>query len=247
MFHVKQFTKLAEFCRMNNLEYDEIKNSQFDLFCDMMIEKNKVMNLTGITEPTEIEIVHYIDSVAAASVMYELLGQNKNFSVIDMGTGAGFPGMPLKIMMPEAEFVLADALNKRINFLNEVINAAGLQKVTAIQGRAEELGQSELRESFDFCVSRAVADMSVLLEYCLPMVKVGGYAILYKSGEYASELESAKTALEVLGGEIKTVKEFSLPGSDINRSLIVIYKGKAAPDKYPRRPGKPSKSPITNK
>lgn len=260
---MKQFYKLEEFCKENNLKYNETKVEQFDKFCDLLIERNKVMNLTAVTDPEEIDVKHFVDSVEAAPVILEycekLAGKKKQepeiqnkcdhsiISVIDMGTGAGFPGLPLAIMLPDLKFTLADALNKRINFLNEVINEGNIKNVTAIQGRAEEIGQSSMRETFDFCVSRAVANLSVLLEYCLPVVKVGGYAILYKSGDYKEELDAARTALEVLGGEIEEIREFKLPDSDISRSLIIIYKGKTTQIKYPRRPGKPSKSPITNK
>lgn len=290
---MKQFYKLEEFCRKNNLKFDEIKSEQFDKFCNLLIERNKVMNLTAVTDPDEIDVKHFVDSVEAAPIIlnycekiaraceqiseikenernaakttincsYKSEKENVNdtpektkndydknsIKIIDMGTGAGFPGIPLAIMLPNIEFTLADALNKRINFLNEVINAGNIGNANALQGRAEEIGQSSMRETFDFCVSRAVAGLPVLLEYCLPMVKVGGYAILYKSGDYKEELEASRTALEVLGGKIEEIREFELPNSDISRSLIVIYKGKTTQIKYPRRPGKPSKSPITNK
>ncbi len=282
---MKQFYKLEEFCRNNNLEYNDKKEKQFDKFCNLLIERNKVMNLTAVTDPAEIDVKHFVDSVEAAPVILqycekisknpenntqiiekcsdkseskikvtkEITEKSTNehvkdeIRIIDMGTGAGFPGLPLAIMLPNIKFTLADALNKRINFLNEVINEGNIENTDAIQGRAEEIGQSSMRETFDFCVSRAVASLPVLLEYCLPVVKVGGYAILYKSGDYKEELEASRTALEVLGGELEEIREFELPGSDISRSLIIIYKGKTTQIKYPRRPGKPSKSPITNK
>ena len=292
---MKQFYKLEEFCKKNNLKFDEIRSQQFDKFCNLLIERNKVMNLTAVTDPDEIDVKHFVDSVEAAPIIlnycekmartsgqvseikesesnkaeatiscsYKSENENENvddipektkndygknpIKIIDMGTGAGFPGIPLAIMLPNIEFTLADALNKRVNFLNEVINAGNIENANALQGRAEEIGQSSMRETFDFCVSRAVASLPVLLEYCLPMVKIGGYAILYKSGDYEEELGASRTALDVLGGEIEEIREFKLPNSDISRSLIVIYKGKTTQIKYPRRPGKPSKSPITNK
>ena len=292
---MKQFYKLEKFCKKNNLKFDEIKSQQFDKFCNLLIERNKVMNLTAVTDPDEIDVKHFVDSVEAAPIIlnycekmartsgqvseikesesnkaeatiscsYKSENENENvddipektkndygknpIKIIDMGTGAGFPGIPLAIMLPNIEFTLADALNKRVNFLNEVINAGNIENANALQGRAEEIGQSSMRETFDFCVSRAVASLPVLLEYCLPMVKIGGYAILYKSGDYEEELGASRTALDVLGGEIEEIREFKLPDSDISRSLIVIYKGKTTQIKYPRRPGKPSKSPITNK
>ena len=244
MFHVKQFDKLSAFCKENNLDYNEIMAEQFGIFCDYLIEKNKVMNLTAVTEPADIEIKHFIDSIEGTTVIKELFPEENSVKIIDIGSGAGFPGVPLAIMLPECRFTLADSLNKRVNFLNDVISLIKLENTEAIQGRAEELGQSEIREYFDICISRAVAEMPVLLEYCLPMVKVGGYAILYKSGEYEEEIRDAKTALELLGGIITMIKDFSLPDSNISRSLIIVYKEKATPIKYPRRPGKPSKTPI---
>ena len=244
MFHVKQFDKLALFCSENGFDYNDKKAEQFRMFCDFLIEKNKVMNLTAVTEPDEIEIKHFVDSIEGITAIKELFGTDIGVNVIDMGTGAGFPGVPLAIMMPENYFCLADSLNKRVNFLNEVIELIKLDNAHAIQGRAEELGQGDLRESFDICVSRAVAEMPVLLGYCLPMVKPGGYAILYKSGDYKEEIKEAQAALDILGGKIYEIKDFSLPDSDISRSLIIVCKEKATPIKYPRRPGKPSKTPI---
>ena len=247
MFHVKQFEKLEKFCMENNLLYSDEIDQQFANFYEYLIEKNKVMNLTTVTDKSEVEIKHFIDSAEAAAFIQKYTANISEPSVVDIGTGAGFPGIPLKILLPDIHFTLADALNKRISFLNEVIEINHLKKISAIQGRAEDIGQSKLRESFDICVSRAVADMSVLLEYCLPLVKVGGHVILYKSGEFKEELENAAYALDLLGGELKECVEFNLPESSISRSLIILYKGKAAPEKYPRRSGKPSKSPITNK
>lgn len=244
MFHVKQFDLLKEFCRSQQLPYGELEGQRFQKYCEMLIETNKVMNLTAVTEPEEIEIRHFIDSLESAALIKQLTAGLKDVKVVDMGSGAGFPGMPLGIILSSYEFLLLDSLNKRIGFLENVIRELGLDHVHAAAMRAEEAGQSDLRESFDICVSRAVADMSVLLEYCLPLVKVGGYAVLYKSSGYREELEKAENALSVLGGTVSDVKEFVVPGSDVARTLIIIRKEKATPIKYPRRPGKPSKSPI---
>ena len=244
---MKQFNKLAEFCLNNQIKYDDETESRFEKYCEILIDRNKVMNLTAVTDPDEVEIRHFIDSVSSVPELRKLFYDKPAESpikVIDIGTGAGFPGMPLAIVMPEYQFVLADSLNKRVDFLKEVEKILDLDNVQPIHGRAEEIGQSEMRESFDLCVSRAVADMSVLLEYCLPLVKVGGYAVLYKSGDYKEELDRAAYAMEVLGGELKDVKEFELAGTDIRRSFIIIEKRNAAPIKYPRRSGKPSKSPL---
>ena len=215
----------------------------FETYCDYLIEKNKVMNLTAVTEPGEVEIKHFIDSSTGVPVIKSLIGAN-SANIVDIGTGAGFPGIPLAILMPEYNFELYDSLNKRINFLNEVINLLNLKNTSAKQARAEDLGQSVLRETYDICVSRAVAEMRVLLEYCLPMIKVGGYTLLYKSGEIDEELINSKKALEILGGEVININKFFLPETDISRSLIIVKKIYETPKKYPRRAGKPQKSPI---
>ena len=247
MFHVKQFNKLAEFCIKNDIEYNDVTDDLFVKFCDFLIEKNKVMNLTAVTDPKDIEIKHFIDSISSIPTINKLFkskSDQKSVEIIDIGTGAGFPGMPLAIMMPQYQFTLADSLNKRIDFLKETVSLLKITNVIPIQGRADELGQGDFRESFDLCVSRAVADMSVLLEYCLPLVKVGGYVLLYKSGDYKEELQKSEYAMELLGGKLIGVKEFSLPDTDMRRSLIQIEKINETPYKYPRRPGKPSKSPL---
>ena len=247
---MKQFEKLAEYCLKNGIRYDRTEEERFETFYEFLIEKNKVMNLTAVTEPEEVELRHYIDSVSSVPVLKELFGDSLGENPvkgIDLGTGAGFPGVPLAIVMPEYHITLADSLNKRVDFLKEAVKLMGLTNAQPLQGRAEEIGQSDLRESFDLCVSRAVADLSVLLEYCLPLVKIGGFAVLYKSGEFREELHRAEYAMQLLGGTLQDVREFVLPGSDIRRSFIIIEKRNAAPIKYPRRSGKPSKSPLTTK
>jgi len=262
---VKQFEKLAEFAKENNIIIGENEQKQFADFCSLLVEENKVMNLTAIDDPKEIEVRHFIDCLEGAPVirnLWETMRQGKeetdkdNFSLIDIGSGAGFPGIPLKIVFPESRFVLLDSLNKRILFLEKVIDELNLKNISAVSTRAEDFGKagSVSRETFDFVTSRAVASLPVLLEYSLPFVRIGGYGIFYKSGDYAEELENSKAALEVLGGVIEQVKKFTLPNVEtkgnvqtsepIRRSLIIIKKIKATPDKYPRRSGKPLKSPI---
>lgn len=258
MFHVKQFDKLEAFAAEKQIPFGEQEQKKYEVLCSLLIEENKVMNLTAIETPEEIEILHFVDSLEAVPLLCDLWAkhifefpttldpQDAVFRLIDVGTGAGFPGIPLKIAFPNAEFVLADSLNKRVSYLNKVIETLDLTGVSAIAARAEDLGKvgNVSRETFDFCVSRAVASLPVLLEYCLPLVKINGYCILYKSGDYQEELQQAEAALDVLGGKLVDVQEFTLPEADIRRCLLVIRKIKTTPDKYPRRPGKPSKSPI---
>lgn len=272
---MKQFQRLAQFAEENQINIGENEQKQFADFCSLLIRENKVMNLTAIDEPEEIEVRHFIDCLEGATVIKELWQimsgtgtktDKYDFSLIDIGSGAGFPGIPLKIVFPEAKFTLLDSLNKRIVFLDKVIKELELQNVTAISARAEDLGKegSVSRETFDFVTSRAVASLPVLLEYSLPFVKVGGFGVFYKSGDYAEELENAKVAIDVLGGNLEKVYEFELPEvqmkvkgqnakekgeatdntEKIRRSLIIIRKINATPVKYPRRSGKPLKSPI---
>ena len=231
--------RLEGFCKENNLLFGVGEGEKFSALCSALLAKNQEMNLTAITNPDEVEIKHFIDSLEGAGIIREM----KAKSVIDMGTGAGFPGLPLAIELPDVAFTLADSLNKRINYIKETAEMLDLKNVVAIQGRAEELGQSPLRESFDVCVSRAVADTKVLAEYMLPFVKIGGCALLYKSENFEEELDSAANAIQTMGGVVKEVRKFHLPDGT-KRSIIVVQKQEPTPGKYPRRPGKPSKSPI---
>ena len=228
-----------------NLELNETQLNQLEKYYEMLVEKNKVMNLTAITEYEDVLKKHFLDSLAL-SQLFDL--KNKKVKLLDMGTGAGFPGIPLKIVFPELEVTLMDSLNKRIVFLQEVINELGLTNITAVHGRAEEAAlKPEYREKYDFCVSRAVARLVSLAEFCLPFVKQGGCFVPYKSGEIKEELQEAKFALRELGGEYKTTKEYILPNSDISRTLILVNKVKQTPKKYPRAGGKPLKQPLISK
>lgn len=224
-----------------NIELSEKQIKQFIQYYEMLVEWNKVMNLTAITEYEEVIAKHFLDSLASVKVC----DFSKVKTVIDIGTGAGFPGIPLKIAFPQLKIVLLDSLNKRINFLNEVIRQLGLEDIRCIHGRAEDFAkQKEYRETFDLCVSRAVANMSTLSEYCMPYVKVNGYFIPYKSGKIDDELEQAKKAVSVLGGKIENVVKFQLVDTDMERSFVIVKKGKSTPKKYPRKAGMPSKEPI---
>ena len=214
---------------------------QLEQYYELLIEWNEVMNLTAITEYEEVLVKHFADSLS----LYQFCPDIQKGRLLDLGTGAGFPGIPLKIAFPELEIVLLDSLNKRIGFLNTVIEKLGLTGITAIHARAEEAaGKAEYREQFDYCVSRAVARLSTLSEYALPYVKCGGYFIPYKSGEIKEETAEAKFAVNLLGGKIMKTEEFVLPNTDMKRSFIFIKKEKTTPKKYPRGQGKPSKQPL---
>lgn len=223
------------------LTLEEKQKQQFDRFYEMLVEWNKVMNLTGITEYEEVNEKHFVDSLS----IVKAIDITKVNSVIDVGTGAGFPGIPLKIAFPHLNVVLLDSLNKRIKFLDAVIDELGLTDIHTIHGRAEDYAkQQEYRENFDLCVSRAVANLSTLSEYCLPYVKIGGMFIPYKSGEIDEEVNQSKKAVHILGGKLKDVIKFQLPGTEIGRSFVVIDKVQNTSKKYPRKAGLPAKEPL---
>ena len=223
------------------IETNENMLEQFDLFYHLLVEWNKVMNLTGITEYEEVVEKHFADSLSLA----RFLDLNKIHTVIDVGTGAGFPGIPLKIAFPHLKVVLLDSLNKRINFLNEVIAKLDLKEIHTIHGRAEEYARKpEYREQFDLCVSRAVANLSVLSEYCIPYIRVGGIFVPYKSGDIDEEVAASRKAVDILGGQIDHVEKFQLPDTDIHRSFVFINKIKNTQKKYPRKAGTPAKEPL---
>lgn len=224
-----------------NLTLEESQYEQFLQYYEILIEWNQVMNLTAITEFNEVVTKHFVDSLC----LIKEISMEKELKVIDIGTGAGFPGIPLKIAFPSLDVTLLDSLNKRIKFLDTVISTLGLKGIRAVHGRAEEYGRkSEYREQFDLCVSRAVANLSTLSEYCVPFVKKGGYFISYKSGKMEEEIENSKRAINLLGGNLENVFTFLLPDSDISRSLVAIRKEEETKKKYPRSAGKPSKEPL---
>lgn len=236
------FTKFRSILEQWQIPFSEMQQEQLTIYYEMLVEKNKVMNLTAITEFDDVLEKHFLDSIAVARFV-DLTG---DLSVIDLGTGAGFPGMPLKIMFPNLKMTLADSLNKRILFLNEVIDALKLDHITTVHGRAEDLAvNGDYREQFDYCVSRAVANLSTLSEYCLPFVKNGGSFVSYKSGEIEEELSVAKKAIFLLGGKVNEVVPFKLDGTDISRSFVMIGKEKKTPKAYPRKSGMPSKKPLS--
>lgn len=213
---------------------------KFIRFYELLIEKNKVMNLTAITDFEDVVIKHFCDSVS----LCQFIDPDKNLSVADLGTGAGFPGIPLKICFPKLDITLIDSLNKRLKFLDEVIEELGLEKIRTVHSRAEDISHDKIyREGFDICVSRAVANLSTLSEYCLPLVKCGGKFISYKSGDIDEEASGAKKAVKILGGEISSIEKFELTDG-ISRSFVILDKISVTPKKYPRKAGTPSKEPL---
>lgn len=222
-----------------NLTESQIEN--FLIYYEMLVEWNQMMNLTAITEYDDVMKKHFVDSMSLIKA-YDV---TKKIYVLDVGTGAGFPGLVLKIAFPDLQVTLLDSLNKRIQFLDAVINKLGLSGVNTVHGRAEDFAKpGKLREKYDLCVSRAVANLSTLSEYCLPFLKINGLFISYKSEKVFEEAATAEKAITVLGGKMKEQIEFQLPNSDIYRNLVVIEKIKDTPIKYPRKAGIPSKEPL---
>ena len=219
----------------------DIQKRQFDRYYELLIEWNRVMNLTGITEYDEVNLKHFTDSLTIVRIK-----EMKNVStMIDVGTGAGFPGIPIKIAFPHIKVTLLDSLNKRIKFLDQIVEELGLDDVVTLHGRAEDYAKKdEYREKFDLCASRAVANLSTLSEYCLPFIKKGGCFVSYKSADSDEEIKMSEKALDILGGKIEKIDKFTLPGSDMGRALVMIEKVKDTPRKYPRKAGVPSKEPL---
>lgn len=223
------------------IELTDIQIKQFIKYMEMLITWNKNINLTAITNKEDIIKKHFLDCLSVANM--ETF--KRNGSLIDIGTGAGFPGLPLKIVFPQLKITLVDSLKKRIGFLNAVIKELELNHVECVHSRAEDLGKNILyREKYDICVSRAVAHLAILSEYCLPFIKVGGKFYSFKGQNLKQEKQESKKAIHILGGKIELIQDISIPYTDIIHSIVQIGKNKSTPRQYPRKAGKPTKSPI---
>lgn len=233
--------KLQDGLEKLDISLSDLQLKQLLIFYKVLKEKNKVLNLTAITDFDEVVDKHFLDSLS----LIKMIDLTQPLKILDLGTGAGFPGIPLKIAFPQLEIVLMDSLNKRVLFLQDVITELKLHKISALHGRAEEIARkSDYREKFDICVSRAVANLSALSEYCIPFVRQGGMFISYKSGEIEEEVLQAKRAVHLLGGKIKEVEKFQLPGTDIWRSFVKIEKINKTSKTYPRKAGTPTREPL---
>lgn len=237
---IKEFKNIINnYSKKINILLNEEQIEKFYKYMNLLIEWNKKINLTAIIEPKEIILKHFIDSLTINKYIKD------NSKIADVGTGAGFPGIPLKIIRPDIQLVLVDSLNKRINFLNEVIEQLNLKNIETIHIRIEEFGQNtKYREKFDYSTARAVANLSTLSEYLLPVVKVGGQVICMKGSNIQDEINQSKKALSILGGTLNSIEEFKLAETENTRNIILIDKIKNTPNKYPRKAGLPSKDPI---
>lgn len=224
-----------------NIRYDEKIICKFKNYMDLVLEWNEKINLTAIVEKDEFIKKHYIDSV----LCYSFPEMQKASKVIDVGTGGGFPGIPLALLFPEKEFVLMDSLKKRLNIIDDLTNKLNISNVATVHGRAEDMGRSkEHREKYDICVSRAVANLSTLSEYCLPFIKKGGNFLAYKGSNAKEEIKLYYNAIDILGGKIIREERITLSGYDLDHNIIVISKDKNISAKYPRKTGTPSKEPL---
>jgi len=237
---IEEFSnKIKESFEKIDISLNEEQIKQYYEYMNLLIDWNKKINLTAIIEPSDIILKHFVDSATILKYIKD------NESIVDVGTGAGFPGIPIKIANSTLNITLLDSLNKRINFLNEVIQENNLEKIETVHSRVEDFGNNlKYREKFDVATSRAVANLSVLAEYMLPLVKVGGRCICMKGSEIEEELEKSKNAINLLGGKITKVEQFKLIDSDNTRNIVIIEKVKNTPNKYPRKAGMPSKQPL---
>ncbi|WP_323703552.1 16S rRNA (guanine(527)-N(7))-methyltransferase RsmG [Mammaliicoccus sp. Dog046] len=225
----------------SNITLTDQQLKQFEIYFEMLVEWNEKINLTAVTEKEEVYLKHFFDSVTPAFY----IDFTKIESICDVGAGAGFPSIPLKILYPHLQITIVDSLNKRIKFLNELASALNIDQVNFVHDRAETFGKNEARESFDLVTARAVARLSVLSELCIPLVKKGGQFVALKGSQGNEELEDAQFAISVLGGQVKDVVEFTLPLEESVRQIITIDKLRQTPKKYPRKPGTPNKEPLT--
>lgn len=240
---MNSWERFEENLKKMNISISNEQIKEFQLYYEILLEWNSFMNLTAITELDEVLTKHFLDSASLIHAIPDL--PEKNWTVIDIGTGAGFPGIPLKILFPNLKITLLDSLNKRIKFLKEVIDTLQLKEIYAIHGRAEDFAQNMVhREQYDLCVSRAVANLTTLSEYCIPFLKRDGIFVSYKSEKITEEYEQSKKAIRLLGGDFIKQTDFYLPESDIYRNLTVIEKKASTPKKYPRKSGLPSKEPL---
>lgn len=230
---------MCQYGKKINIEFNDKQLNQFYNYMNLLLEWNQKINLTAITEPEDIILKHFIDSLTINKYI------ENDGKLADVGTGAGFPGIPLKIYRPDLEIILVDSLNKRINFLNEVISCLKLENIYTIHSRIEDFGKDiKYREKFDYVTARAVANVTVLSEYLIPLAKIDGNCIYMKGNEIKEELDNGKNAIKILGGKVEKVDEFELPNTDILRNIIIIKKIKNTPNKYPRKAGIPAKEPL---
>lgn len=235
---IEEFSSnLKEKLNRISIEISSEQAENFYNYMNLLLEWNEKINLTAITEQNEVILKHFVDSATILKFI------ENDMKIVDVGTGAGFPGIPLNIINNKPKYTLVDSLNKRINFLNDVIDKIELENITAVHSRIEDFAKNN-KESYDIATSRAVASLNILLEYLLPLVKVGGMCICMKGSNIKEEIENSTKALEILGGKIEKIEEIILPDSDIVRNIIIVRKVKNTPNKYPRKAGMPSKEPI---
>ena len=233
--------QLIDYLENNNISFDDETVAKFEGYRSRILELNEHINLTAIKDPEEFTLKHFVDSITC----YNIPEYQDADRILDLGTGAGFPGVPLAILSPEKEFVLVDSLNKRLKIIMQLCDELGIKNVTTVHGRAEDLAKQEIhREKYDMCISRAVANLNVLSEYCLPFVKVGGYMAAYKGADAQNEVDDAKKAMKILGAVDYRLHDSSIGDSGRDHQILLVKKGNKTPSKYPRKAGTPVKEPL---